>query len=132
MSVNIDQAFIDSFIDNDFGLEIAHENLAYSPSPGTEYVELLNIPNDITPLSLTGSDETDGIFRIILRWPVDDGSINAKTKADEIMSAFKIGTQVCYNGQCSTVTRQARQKGFNESGWYKILITIGYHAILVR
>lgn len=132
MSVKIDQAFINTFIDADFGLDIAHENLSYSPTAGTEYVQLLNIPNDITPFSVKETNETDGIFRIILYWPVDEGAIQAKLKADEIMDAFTIGSQVCYDGQCATVTRLSRQKGIAENGWYKTLITIAYKAFIRR
>ena len=132
MSIKIDQAFIQAFIDGAFGLPIAHENSDYSPAAQTAYAELLNLPNDITAFSLNDSNETDGLFRIILRWPENEGSINAKTQADTIMSAFGIGTDVCYSGQCATIVTQDRGNGFNEEGWYKILITIGYYANITR
>ena len=130
--VKIDQAFINAFIDADFGLEIAHENLSYKPTSGTEYEELLNIPNNVTPLSLNDTDETTGLFRIILYWPADVGAIQAKIKADEILSTFKVGTRICYESQCSTITRISRTKGVAETGWYKTVITIGYYAAITR
>jgi len=132
VSVKIDQAFIQAFINGGFGLDIAHENLSYTPTAGTEYAQLINLPNDVTPLSLSGSDETDGVFRIILYWPANQGAIQAKLKADEIISAFKIGTQVCYSDQCATVKRTAKVQGVPEDGWYKLVISISYHSILTR
>ena len=131
-ATKIDQAFINTFVDGGFGLSIAHENLAFEPTAGTEYVELINIPNDITPLTVNGTLETDGLLRIILYWPENKGSIQAKTKADEILAVFSIGTRVCYDSQCATITRSSRYKGINEAGWYHTVITVGYTAFLTR
>ena len=131
-AIAIDQAFINTFIDASLGLEIAHENVSYKPTAGTEYVELINIPNDETALSINDSNETDGLFRIILYWPINEGSIAPKTKADEIISAFTIGTRICYSGQCATVTKTSRQNGISDGGWYKTIITIRYYAVIAR
>jgi len=95
--VKIDQAFIQSFIDGGFNLEIAYENESFNPSAQTAYVELLNIPNDITPLSINETNETDGLFRIVLYWPADVGAIAAKIQADTILAAYTIGSKVCYD-----------------------------------
>lgn len=130
--IKIDQAFIQAFINGGFDLPIAHENLLYEPTAGIEYAELINIPNDITPLSLNDTDETDGLMRVILYYPANEGSIQAKTKADEIMAVFKIGTRVCYSSQCATVTRISRHRGVFEKNWYKIVITIGYYSLIGR
>lgn len=132
MSIKIDQAFVQTFIDADLALEMAHENLTYEPTAGTAYAELINLPNDITPLTLNDVNQTDGVFRILLNYPANEGAITPKTKADEILSAYKVGSQVCYDGQCATVTRQYRQPGTAENGWYRIVITIGYRAYIAR
>lgn len=132
MTVKIDQAFINTFIDGSFDLPIAHENIQYNPTAGTEYAELINLPNDITPLSINDSNETDGIMRVILYWPSNAGSIAPKSKADEILSVFKIGAKVCYDSQCATVVSNSRYKGVSESGWYKTVISIGYVAFIAR
>lgn len=132
MSVKIDQAFTEAFIDAGFGLSIAHENIDFEPTAGTEYVEIINLPNDITSLSVNDTNETDGVFRIILYWPQNEGSIQAKLKADEILAVFSIGTEVCYQSQCATITRSSHYKGVAELGWYHVVITIAYTAFLTR
>jgi len=132
MSIKIDQAFIQAYIDNNFDIATAYENENYTPTAGTPYIELININNDITPLSVTDSNETDGIFRLILRWPLLQGAIAPKIKANEIITAFKIGTKVCYAGDCATVTNTSIDRGYAEDGWYKLILTIGYYAILGR
>lgn len=132
MSIKIDQAFIDSFINASFGVEIAYQNLPYEPTSGTAYAELLNIPNDITALDLKNTNETDGLFRVILRYPADSGAITPKTKAESIMANYPIGSSVSYSGQSAIITAVNRQAGIVEEGWYVTVITITYRAFITR
>ena len=133
----VDQAFVSAFINAAFGLPIAHENLPYTPTAGTADAELLNIPNDVTPYSLRDSDETTGLFRVILRYPVDTGAVAAKTMTDAIFAVFKLGTTVSYNATGNPVTSAQvvgvqRLPGVVEDGWYKLVLTIRYRAFLRR
>ncbi len=130
--VKIDQAFVSSFIAGDFGLEVAHENQPFSPTTGTEYAELRTLANDVTAYDLSTRDITDGVFRVILRYPANSGAIAAKTKADEIFSAYPIGSLVTYEGQAATIISQQRQPGVSEDGWYSLVLTLGYRAKLQR
>jgi hypothetical protein len=130
--LKVDQAFVYTFVNEDFGLPIAHENLPFKPTKGTAYAEILVIQNDATAYSLNDSNETDGIFRVILRYPADKGAIPAKTMADSIFSAFGVGARVCYQGDCVTVTSHSRQTGVSEDGWYKLVLTLRYKAFLGR
>ena len=132
MSLKIDLAFLQKFIDDAYGLPIAHENLNYDPVAGTAYAELVNLPNDITPLSLKHSDQTDGVFRVVLRYPVNTGAINIKTMADSILTGFKIGTVVTYSGQTATVTRTGKNRGINDNQWHTLIVDIFYRAFITR
>lgn len=132
MSIKIDQAFIQSFIDGAYGLETAYQNQPYTPTAGTPYAELLNIPNDITALDLKSTNETDGLFRIILRYPVDSGAFAAKNQAETIMADYSIGSSVSYSGQSARITAVNRQQGVVEESWYVTLITISYRAFIPR
>lgn len=133
MSVaDIDRAFVQAFINGSFGLPIAHENAPYVPKAQEAYAELLVLTNDVTPFSLNGSNETDGVFRVLLRYPTDIGAMAAKIKADEILAAFSIGKRVCYGTQCATVVSQQRQQGVPEEGWFKINVSFRYRAFIER
>ena len=132
MSIKIDQAFIQSFIDGAYGLGTAYQNQPYTPIAGTPYAELLNIPNDITALDLKDTNETDGLFRIILRYPVDSGAFAAKNEAETIMADYSIGSSVSYSGQSARITAVNRQQGVVEESWYVTLITISYRAFIPR
>ena len=130
--VKIDQALIQAYIDGSFGLPIAYENDGYTPTPGNEYSEIYTIPNDITPFSMNDSNETDGVFRVILRYPVDCGSIEPKKKADEIFAVFFVGRVLKYENQKVTISGLSRMRGIIEGGWYQLPLSIMYRAFLPR
>lgn len=132
MSFKIDQAYMTQFIAGAFGLPIVHENVDYTPTPQTAYVEIFQIPNEEVGLSLNDSNMTTGIFRAILRYPLNATAIDAKEKAEEIIAFFPIGSEVAYGGQSTRVTGTNRVKGVPEDGWYKIVVSISYNAFLTR
>ena len=135
MSIKIDQALIQGFIDEAFGLDIAHENVHFEPTAGAPWVEIKVIRNEAVPDTLgatVGEDETTGIFQATLYYPENEYSIDAKTKADEIMAAFKIGTVFTYGTQEVLIRRKDRGSGFNEDGWYKLVMRFTFNARTVR
>jgi hypothetical protein len=113
-------------------LPTAYENKDYTPVPQTAYAEIINLPNPVDPLSYSDSDETSGIFRIILRYPVNQSAIISKTKAQEIIDYYKIGTIVSYSNQSAIIRKTTRQKGAPENGWYKTVVSLQYFAIITR
>lgn len=128
----VDQALISSFVNADFGLPIAHENREYTPVAGTAYAEILVFQNDKTPWAVEDVDESDGVFRIILRYPSGQGVGGIKNKADEIIDTYKIGSRIIYNDQVIEVTAVNRAVGVQESGWYKIVIDVRYKTFFRR
>jgi hypothetical protein len=132
--LKIEQAFLSSWITDksEFSLPTAYENKDYTPTPQTAYAEIINLPNPLDPLSLKDSDETSGIFRIILRYPVNQSAIIAKTKAQEIVDYYNIGTIVSYSGQSAIIRKTTRQNGAPEDGWYKTVVSLQYFAIITR
>ncbi len=131
MSVKIDQALVNTFIGASFGLPIAHENKGYTPTSDA-YAELLVLQNDTTALSLAHSNETDGIFRVILRYPIGTGAVVVKQKTDEIFAVFKIGARPAYDGQDLVIKTNQRQPSNVDDGWFKIVLTMGYTALINR
>ena len=116
MSIKIDQALVQTFIDGNFGLPIAHENVNYTPTAGTAYAELRVLQNDVTPFTLKDTDETDGVFRIRLFYPQDSGAVTAKTKADSIFDTYKVGAELTYSGVTVRIVSRQRQPGLAEAG----------------
>jgi len=131
-NVQIDQSLIKHFIDSAFGLPIAYENSEYDQIPGQPYAELIVLQNDTTMLNLKHTNETDGLFRIILRYPTDKGAIVAKTMAQNIFDAFVLGSRLTYGITTLTIVNHSRQQGVPEDGWYKLVLSIGYKALIRR
>jgi len=132
MTAKLEQALVQHFIDGNFLLPIAYENNGFDPVAGNAYAEISSFVNDETAFSLNDSDQTDGFFQVILRYPVDEYSWDAKNKADEIRAHFKIGLRLENDGQKLTVTSRSADKGFNEDGWYKIVLRVFFTAVLPR
>ncbi len=137
----IDQVFINKFIESNFGLPIVHENASYDPIPGTAFVELLCLNNDITEYSLAHSMETEGIFRAILKYPPGEYAIAAKTMADNIFAAFPLGSLIAYGTVKSKIIQHKRQTGtvgkeltttFPDEGWYKLVVSIMHKTFITR
>lgn len=130
----IEQALLQRFFDGSFrhDLDIATENQPYEPSIGTPYAEIFVITNDITPFSLKHTNEVDGIFRVILRYPVNDSTKEFKEVAQAILDWFPIGERYSEDGQKVTITKQNIVKGVPEPGWYKRVLTIYWKAFLSR
>ena len=132
MSIKIDQAFVQSFNNGSFGLPINYENMPYTPVSGTAYAELISLPNPIDSLSLLDMNETSGIFRVILRYPIDGGAITPKAKAEEIMAHYPIGSSVAYSGQSATIRSVSRQAASVIDAWYTIVVSIRYISFITR
>lgn len=132
MTAKLEQALVQRFINGNFGLPIAYENDGFDPTAGVAYAEISSFVNDETAFSLNDSDQTDGFFQVILRYPTDGLSWDAKNKADEIRAFFKIGLRLENDGQKLTVTSRSADKGFNEDGWYKIVLRVFFTAVLPR
>jgi len=131
-ALKVEQAFLTHFVAGGFQLQIAYENLPFTPTPGTAYAELRMLDNDITGLGLRDTNETDGIFRIILRYPVNTSSVAAKKKADDIFAHYQIGSLVEYQGQAAVIRSHQRQPGLAVEGWYTLVLSITYRAYLER
>jgi len=133
VSIRVDQALINSFIAGSFGLPIAHENVAYTPTTGTPYAEITVFDAGSEAATLSTWDEVIGIFQVVLRYPVNTGAVAAKTKAEEIFSHFFLYSTHTYSDQSVQMTNgQTRGNGYSEDGWLKIVLRMPYRAFTAR
>lgn len=132
MSIKIEQGLIDHFIDQSFGLPIAHENDDYTPTAGTAYVALKVFPNEETGLDITNTNQTTGFFQFTLRYPVGAGAMTAKTMRESIFAAYQVGQTITYSGQQITITGRYAFDAAPEDGWFKVIGRINYSALIDR
>lgn len=132
MSIKIDNALIQNFIDGAYGLSIAHENIDFSPTAGSPYAELLVLPNQVGMVT-PETNSTTGVFRIILRYPAGKTAVVAKTMADTIQADYPVHGVLTYSGQSVKIMSAKREPSdVPEEGWYKLVITFGYQAFIQR
>lgn len=131
-SLNIDQALISDTIAANFGIDLAHENQAYDPVPGTPYAQLNVLANAASPYSLNGSDEVVGVYRIILNYPANTGAVAIKTMAQQMAERFKTGRRITYDGVTVTCIGHSRGNGLAVSGWYRVVFDVRFRAFLER
>jgi hypothetical protein len=134
VTINIDKALIAAFQAGEFleGDLIGYENKPLEPNKQGTTAELLILRNPRTPLGVSGSDEVTGIFRIILRTPINIGAVAIKELADEIVEAFKPRTPLEYEGQHVIVTSANRRPGVDEPGKYKQVVDVTFIAFIPR
>ena len=130
--LKLDQALVSDFTAQAFGLPVAHENADYKPTPGAEFAQIKNFPNDVRPVGLADTDETDGVLQFILYYPVGKGAYDAKAKAQTIFDAYPIGRELTYSGVALHIRGHERASAFPEDGWYKVRGLIYYDARLAR
>lgn len=155
MSIKIDQAFTDTLLNAGLAIDIVHENGAYSvwggasystttgvyePTVGREFIEERTIPANRSTFTLADSDEEVGVYQATIRYPVDQGAIAAKTKAEALITALPIGNKITYSGQEVHLISSRRDGGrvadfvgtTGSTTWYQIVVTINYTAYLAR
>jgi hypothetical protein len=132
MSISVDKALTNSFINADFGIAIAHENKSYAPVNGTPYAQITVFDSGKVGASLSGWDQQVGIFQVVLRYPENKGAIQAKTKAEAILSHFKLYSEHSYEDQDVVITSIAKSHGHNEDGWFKIVLRMNFKSFTPR
>jgi hypothetical protein len=125
------QAFIARWVEGNFGLT-AYENAPFNPVNGMAYAAVSMLENDISGLDLADRNVTDGVFQIILRYPVGTGDGAITSKVQDIFNHFRIGSRISFGGQSAVIERQRTQPGVAEAGWYVLVVTLEYRAKLVR
>jgi hypothetical protein len=111
---------------------IAYENIPFSPTTGTSYLQTFFIPTSRQP-SVRGLDPQQryqGIFSINAYAPEGNGPATADSLANTILEAFEATTHISYTGD-ETITLSIdyaeRQQGFLDSPWYYVPVNIGWY-----
>lgn len=126
--LEIEQAFISDFITQAFGLPIAYENVDYTPTQGTAYVEIRMFPNEERAADLNSTNETTGLMQFTLRYPEGEGAMPAKQKRQAILDAYPIGRVLTYSGQRVTITGTDPFNAYPDDGWFKVIGRVFYRA----
>lgn len=129
----LEQLLLTTFKDGAFGLPIAYENVEFNPITGHAYAELLIHPGKTIPLTLNDMDVNAGIFRVVLHYPKNTGSITARSKADEITKLYSIGASLVNTDVKLTITNNdVRSSSIDGGMWFSVIIDIFYNSFFTR
>jgi len=114
--------------------DISYENLKYSRSAGTQFVEAQLIPTERKP-AVRGTNPQyryEGIFRVICYSPEGEGPGAADTLADLVLDAFPSATDISYTNTDPTTYKVSldyseREAGGIEGSFYYVPVNIGFY-----
>ena len=130
----IGKTLINSFDNAEFDLPTKTENEIYDPVIGTAYAELIVLPNEKTAYSVKDTDQSNGVFRIILRYPIGESKDTIKAKADEIFNVYKLHSIIVdpENNNYVEIIKQNCQEGVRETAWHKLVLDLYYQTFTRR
>ena len=110
--------------------EVAYENVSYSPTTGTKYLEpiLLTTSRRPTVRGLNPQQRYDGVFSVNCYAPEGNGPADAETLAENVMDAFEATTKLTHNGVTVYIDYAEVQRGLLDSPWYLVPVNIGWYA----
>jgi hypothetical protein len=75
-------------------VEISYPNIEYEPIYLGKWIEVLYFPNDTISKTWGNEKFFQGILRLNLHWPADDGAENPMITAAEVLSFFPKGSDI--------------------------------------
>jgi len=120
-------------LDNEGIADIAYENVAYSPTTGTSFLQPSFIPTIRRP-SVMGTNPPQryqGLFRVRCHAAEGTGPNAAESLADSVIEAFEATTDISYNTGSETllvsIDYADRGAGLLDTPWYIVPVNIGWY-----
>lgn len=109
--------------------QIAWENVKFSPTTGTAYLETRLVPTTRRPSvrGLNPQMRYDGFLRILVYVPENEGPATADGYANTLIEAFEATTDLSANGTFVSIDYAERAQGITQSPWYYIPVEIGWY-----
>ena len=109
--------------------EIASENVSYSPTTGTPFVQprLIPVSRRSAVRGLNPQQRYDGVFRVFCYVPEGNGPAAADYLANLVIDAFDASTDITLGATRVSIDYAERDNGFVDSPWYYVSVNIGYY-----
>lgn len=108
---------------------IAHDNVVYDTVVGTPFVKVTFNPLSARPATrgLNPQIRYGGTYQILICVPEGFGTGDGLKIADSLMDSFAATTDISYNGIIVTVDYAEINKGFLDSPFYCIPLTVAWY-----
>ena len=105
--------------------EIAHENVSYSPTTGTPFVQPKLLP--LSRRSAVRGLNPQQRYRVFCYVPEGNGPSAADNLANLVIDAFDAATDITLGGTRVSIDYAERESGFVDSPWYYVPVNIKYY-----
>jgi len=111
---------------------IVTENTAYTPVQGTPYIREMDIPaiTQAPTLNTSGYKRRDGMYRVGLFYPKNQGKFFALATADKIISRFYRGLRLEYEGQTVEIKTTDRDQIYIDGEFIQCGLMIRYTVVV--
>lgn len=131
---NINGALVTAYQAAALGLSTAYEGKDFTPTPGTAWAAVFNLPasTEVDSLGSGGYDKHLGIFQVDIHVPENTGTAVLLAHAQTLRTYFYAGRTVSYSGQDVRLIKAERSTIRKESGWLRLSVSISYWAFTAR
>lgn len=110
---------------------LAQENSEYKPTINVAYMREADLSGTTQAMALDAADpyRKDGLYRVGVFVPKDNGKFNALAFCDLIIAGFARGTVLTHNGQKVRIEQSDREQGFVDGEFFQCGVMIRYTVI---
>tara|TARA_R110002153_G_scaffold206772_1_gene359628 strand:- start:91 stop:498 length:408 start_codon:yes stop_codon:yes gene_type:complete len=110
--------------------EIAYQNVPYTPTTGTSYIEVSYLPTSRRPSvrGLNPQQRYEGVLAVNCYAPEGKGPAEAETIAENVIDAFEATTSLTLNNVTVSIDYAEVKQGFLDSPWFVVPVNIGWYA----
>lgn len=110
---------------------LAQENSAYTPTVGQAYMREVDMSGatQAPTLNADGFQRQDGLYRVGVFVPKNNGKFNAIGYIDAIIAGFPRGLVLTHEGQKVRIEQSGREQGFVDGEFYQAGVMIRYTVV---
>lgn len=125
------KAFNSDFTTNFSDVAIAYEGASFTPTNGTPYQEIYDLPATNSSLCVDSANfEAIGIFQISLKYPYGFGIGTVSARAKDIAAHYSVGKQFTSDGVKVIVAKPPDVRNLGQDGDRIVqVISVRYRAI---
>jgi hypothetical protein len=109
--------------------ELAWQNVSYSPTTGTPYIQSRVLVTSVRPATrgVNPQKRYQGILQLLVHYPEGTSAYEAEETVDTLVERFDATTDIELNGTIVSVEYAEPQGGYINSPWYITPINIGWY-----
>lgn len=114
---------------------IAWENVNFTPTTGTPYIQVRNLPTARRPAvrGLNPVQRYQGVFQLLVHYPEGVGPSASEDMVDLILTAFEATIDLSFTNPDTeviyvTIDYSEQVGAYSNSPWYTTPVNIGYYS----